>query len=267
MKYIIVCHREKVDEGLKSSKPSSLPPLTTRPSTAPVSSTCIVELELDSDRPSKRSCGGRNNCTSSVEFDDTSIEPTEIEAAVRLHARKFVILCGLWLALSSKSAKAFFDIVLDDEYNPELRFSTDDDANEEHAQLRPDLPSCVPVEVIDGLNTLEHLLEDGPVHVQAQTMHSKLNIEYTAPGAIAGAAVFTLFLFSGDKDFGKVGNLTRINYYNCFGKYLEVILDSLRLRKLALEAEDEDEELSAACNQLLEMPSVPEIDLDEDDDL
>jgi hypothetical protein len=29
----------------------------------------------------------------------------------------------------------------------------------------------------------------------------------------------------------------------------------------------EDEELLAARNQLLEMPSVPEIDLDEDDDL
>ncbi|KAJ7897548.1 hypothetical protein B0H14DRAFT_3424906 [Mycena olivaceomarginata] len=78
-----------------------------------------------------------------------------------------------------------------------------------------------------------------------------------------------------------------------FGKYLEVILDGLRLRKrwtrdlflhwdttlfptlngshfgggMAPEAEDEDEELSAAHDQLLEMPSVPEIDLDEDDDL
>jgi hypothetical protein len=35
---------------------------------------------------------------------------------------------------------------------------------------------------------------------------------------------------------------------------------------VASEAEDEDEELSAARDQLLEMPSVPEIDLDEDDD-
>ncbi|KAJ7880013.1 hypothetical protein B0H14DRAFT_2566510 [Mycena olivaceomarginata] len=76
--------------------------------------------------------------------------------------------------------------------------------------------------VIDGPNAPEHLLKDGPVH---------LNIEYTTPGVIAGTAVFTLFLFSGDKDFGKVGDLTGINYYDCFSKYLEVILDSLRLRK------------------------------------
>jgi hypothetical protein len=43
--------------------------------------------------------------------------------------------------------------------------------------------------VIDGPNAPEHLLEDRPVHVQAQTMRSKLNVEYTTPGAIAGAAV------------------------------------------------------------------------------
>jgi hypothetical protein len=36
---------------------------------------------------------------------------------------------------------------------------------------------------------------------------------------------------------------------------------------MAPEVEAEDEELSAARDQLLEMPSVPEIDLDEDDDL
>jgi hypothetical protein len=36
---------------------------------------------------------------------------------------------------------------------------------------------------------------------------------------------------------------------------------------VAPEAEDKDKELSAVRNQLLEMPSVPEIDLDEDDDL
>ncbi|KAJ7807191.1 hypothetical protein B0H14DRAFT_3483494 [Mycena olivaceomarginata] len=371
----------------------------------------IVELELDSERPSKRSCGGRNNRTSGVEFEDPSIEPTSIEAAVRLHGRKFVILCGLWLALGCKSAKAFFDTALDDEYNPELRFAADDDAKEEQprqAQLRelrdimepelrayitqrwfskafsdgmcsqlantrsrlrgpalpailsgvpdsrastlnaadpmpkPDIPAShlrtqesrqlhfrerigyhsaknkykvfgVPflhgnesdtldfdqifrhvfllkvfAAVIDGPNAPEHLLEDRPVHVQAQTMRSKLNVEYTTPGAIAGAAV----LVRGHKDFGKVGDLTGINYYDRFGKYLEVILDGLRLRKrwtrelfllwdttlfptlngshfgggVASEAEDEDEELSAARDQLLEMPSVPEIDLDEDDD-
>ncbi|KAJ7882029.1 hypothetical protein B0H14DRAFT_2565553 [Mycena olivaceomarginata] len=74
-----------------------------------------------------------------------------------------------------------------------------------------------------------------------------------------------------------------------FGKYLEVILNGLCLRKrwtrdLFLHWDTtlfptlngshfgggmapEAEELSAARDQLLEMPSVPEIDLDEDDDL
>jgi hypothetical protein len=77
--------------------------------------------------------------------------------------------------------------------------SATDDANEEHARLQPDLPSCVPVEgvspfrlhnmplsfiqvfaaVIDGLNTPEHLLEDGPVHVRRKrcTPSSMLSIQ------------------------------------------------------------------------------------------
>jgi hypothetical protein len=109
-----------------------------------------------------------------VEFDNTSIEPTEIEAAVHLHARKFVILCGLWLALGGKSAKAFFNTALDNEYSPKLRFAANDDANKEQpcqAQLRelhnimePELRAYITQCWFSKAVPCSSLLADSPTH-------------------------------------------------------------------------------------------------------
>ncbi|KAJ7223708.1 hypothetical protein C8J57DRAFT_1591521 [Mycena rebaudengoi] len=86
----------------------------------------LDDLENQSNNPRKRGRRARNH---RAKDDDI---PSE--RRVRQTGRKFVLICGLWLRLDDDDAESFLKAALDDDYDPELRFNSDDDIRQ--GQLR-----------------------------------------------------------------------------------------------------------------------------------
>ncbi|KAJ7215382.1 hypothetical protein GGX14DRAFT_391819 [Mycena pura] len=66
---------------------------------------------------------------------------------------------------------------------------------------------------------------------RAKSQQVRLGIKHTTPGAIAAAAIWVIFLFSGDEIWGPIGDVTAINYRDRFNEYLDTILEGLRRRQ------------------------------------
>jgi hypothetical protein len=90
-----------------------------------------LDVENEASNPRKRARLARNHRADGEEAD-SPFDAKELEERVRRHGRKFVILCGLWLALGTGDCEAFFKTPLNDEYDPELRFGADDPDSDEH---------------------------------------------------------------------------------------------------------------------------------------
>jgi hypothetical protein len=86
----------------------------------------LEDAENQSNNPRKRGRRARNH---RAQDDEVSSE-----IRVRQTGRKFVLICGLWLRLDDADLEAFLKTPLDDDYDPELRFSSDDDIRQ--GQLR-----------------------------------------------------------------------------------------------------------------------------------
>ncbi|KAJ7364120.1 hypothetical protein DFH08DRAFT_1015998 [Mycena albidolilacea] len=138
------------------------------------------------------------------------------------------------------------------------------------------------VSIIWGPTSADGVMEKRSQHPKASTMQRIFNIKYTTPGAIAGSAVWTIWLFSADTMFGQVGDVTGINYYHRYNKYLAKILEGLQRRQqwarelflfwdshvfpetnssnfgggVQEDAEDVRAELAAATDVLTNMPVV-----------
>ncbi|KAJ7881975.1 hypothetical protein B0H14DRAFT_2565505 [Mycena olivaceomarginata] len=91
-------------------------------------------------------------------------------------------------------------------------------------------------------------------------MQHIFNIKYTTPGAIAGSAVWTIWVFSADTMFGRVGDVTGINYYHRYNEYLAKILEGFQRRQhpnfgdgVQEDAENVQAELAAATDVLTNM--------------
>ncbi|KAF7345919.1 hypothetical protein MVEN_01614200 [Mycena venus] len=302
----------------------------------------LVDTENEANNPHKRACRSRNHRTED-EVVDSSCNPKRLEERVRRYGRKFVMLCGPWLALGNGDLEAFFKTTLDDDYDAELRFAADDPEHDEHEErqgqlreLRDILPNdllpfltsswmakafddgmhsqcsstvtrlrhaalshivagfkvnnkkvkasklsssevrqhlfAVPIgwsedkgkyaywdilflhgnesETLDfnevfrhalllkifvssirGPTSADGVMEKRSQHPKAITMQRIFNIKHTTPGAIAGSAVWTIWLFSADTMFGRIGDVTGINYYHRYNEYLAKILEGLRRRQ------------------------------------
>ncbi|KAJ7292181.1 hypothetical protein C8J57DRAFT_1589382 [Mycena rebaudengoi] len=86
----------------------------------------LEDAENQSNNPRKRGRRARNH---RAQDDEVSSE-----IRVRQTGCKFVLICGLWLRLDDADLEAFLKTPLDDDYDPELRFSSDDDIRQ--GQLR-----------------------------------------------------------------------------------------------------------------------------------
>ncbi|KAJ7262853.1 hypothetical protein C8J57DRAFT_1719109 [Mycena rebaudengoi] len=86
----------------------------------------LDDLENQSNNPRKRGRRARNHRTNDDDIPS--------ERCVRQTGRKFVLICGLWLRLDDDDAESFLKAALDDDYDPELRFNSDDDIRQ--GQLR-----------------------------------------------------------------------------------------------------------------------------------
>ncbi|KAJ7252510.1 hypothetical protein C8J57DRAFT_1722759 [Mycena rebaudengoi] len=86
----------------------------------------LDNLENQSNNPRKRGRRARNHRAK----DD------DIPSERRVHQTgcKRVLICGLWLRLDDDDAESFLTAALDDDYDPELRFNSDDDIRQ--GQLR-----------------------------------------------------------------------------------------------------------------------------------
>ncbi|KAJ7816412.1 hypothetical protein B0H14DRAFT_2602674 [Mycena olivaceomarginata] len=94
----------------------------------------LVDAENENNNPRKRSRRSRNHRTEGIEEESRDFTPKELKGRVRRTGRKFVILCGLWLCLDDDDYEAFFNAELDNDYNAELHFNSDD--NIQQGQLR-----------------------------------------------------------------------------------------------------------------------------------
>ncbi|KAJ7202776.1 hypothetical protein GGX14DRAFT_570453 [Mycena pura] len=145
--------------------------------------------------------------------------------------------------------------------------------------------------IIRGAAAAEGVMGKVSQHSKAKTMQKMFNITSTTPGAIAACAIWVIWLFSADKSFGKVGDVTGINYYDHFNLYLEKILEGLRLRQRWVrelflywdghvfpewngarfgggvdpDDDDEREELAEATAALHDMPVVSDDDEEGED--
>lgn len=92
----------------------------------------IVDLENGDERPRKRPC--RNKRTEGASIDSVDFTPHELEARARRIGRKYVILCGPFINTGSGDIESFVNTPLDADYDPQTRFSSDDDIRQ--GQLR-----------------------------------------------------------------------------------------------------------------------------------
>ncbi|KAJ7276576.1 hypothetical protein C8J57DRAFT_1504410 [Mycena rebaudengoi] len=76
-------------------------------------------LAASSNNPRKRGRRARNHRAKDDEIPS--------ERRVRQTGRKFILICGLWLRLDDDDAESFLKAVINDDYDPELRFNSDDD--------------------------------------------------------------------------------------------------------------------------------------------
>ncbi|KAJ7304607.1 hypothetical protein DFH08DRAFT_825368 [Mycena albidolilacea] len=102
----------------------------------------LIDVENEGSNPRKRGSRARNHRADREERVrvDPPSDAKELEECVCRHGRKFVILCGLWLALGTGDCEAFFKTPLDDKYDAELRFGADGPDGDEHKRGRPTLP-------------------------------------------------------------------------------------------------------------------------------
>ncbi|KAJ7263887.1 hypothetical protein C8J57DRAFT_1333101 [Mycena rebaudengoi] len=96
-----------------------------------------VDAENEVQNPTKRTRTSRNHRTDGAQDLPTGCTGPELAARIRRYGRKFVILCGIWLALGEDDVQAFFSTSFDEDYDPELRFNgAIDESGERQAQLR-----------------------------------------------------------------------------------------------------------------------------------
>ncbi|KAF7325466.1 hypothetical protein MKEN_00395200 [Mycena kentingensis (nom. inval.)] len=111
----------------------------------------IDDVENAANDPRRRKKDSRNHRHVDEEDVPPSFTPEELCARVRSYGRKFVLLCGLWLAFgSSGDVYDFFQVPLDDEYDPLLRFSgTEDETDERQGQIR-ELIDILPEDMVES---------------------------------------------------------------------------------------------------------------------
>ncbi|KAJ7792213.1 hypothetical protein B0H14DRAFT_3564098, partial [Mycena olivaceomarginata] len=85
--------------------------------------------------------------------------------------------------------------------------------------------------IIRGVKSAAKVMDGTSRLPKANTMQRLFGITYTTPGAIAACAIWVIWLFSADDDFGPVGEETAINYRDRHDEYLSKILEGLRLRQ------------------------------------
>ncbi|KAJ6548778.1 hypothetical protein B0H19DRAFT_1162016 [Mycena capillaripes] len=151
----------------------------------------LVEAENEKNNPSKRSRRSRNHRTEGVEEESRDFTPKELEGRARRTGRKFVILCGLWLCLDDDDYEAFFNAELDNEYNAELRFNSDDDIQQ--GQLREVL-DILPDDLLPFRKRawLAQAFKDG---MSGQRSHTRTrlrnNVQHILPDSIPASRVAT----------------------------------------------------------------------------
>ncbi|KAJ7826385.1 hypothetical protein B0H14DRAFT_2817401 [Mycena olivaceomarginata] len=147
---------------------------------------CLIDVENEASNPKKRSRRSRNHRTEGIEEQAVELTATELEARARQTGRKFVILCGLWLCLADDDYEAFFKADPDDEYDAELRFSSDE--NIRQGQLR---------EVLDILpdDLMQTRVAGAGDGMNSQRSHTRTrlrkDVEHIVPERIPAARVAT----------------------------------------------------------------------------
>ncbi|KAJ7334866.1 hypothetical protein DFH08DRAFT_813900 [Mycena albidolilacea] len=165
----------------------------------------LSDAQNEARNPRKRTPCARNHRADREERARIN-SPKELEECVHRHGCKFVILCGLWLALGTGDCEAFFKTPLDDEYDAELYFGADDPDGDEHdaiTHMRSKIRSWDEANSIFLNPSISHYID----------IHEVLN---TAPGGTASATVWAIWLFSSDETFSETGDVTGINYYHHF---------------------------------------------------
>ncbi|KAJ7314388.1 hypothetical protein DFH08DRAFT_972793 [Mycena albidolilacea] len=85
----------------------------------------LVNLENGNKRPRKRPC--RNKRTDGVTVKSIDFTLQELEARAHRIGRKYVILCGPFINTGSGNVESFVNTPFDEDYNPQMRFSSNDD--------------------------------------------------------------------------------------------------------------------------------------------
>ncbi|KAJ7791391.1 hypothetical protein B0H14DRAFT_3500460 [Mycena olivaceomarginata] len=119
------------------------------------------------------------------------------------------------------------------------------------------------VSIIRGPTSADGVMEKRSRHPKASTMQRIFNIKYTTPGAIAGSAVWTIWLFSADTMFGRI--LEGLQRRQQWARELFLFWDSHVFPEtngsnfgggVQEDAEDVRAELVAATDVLTNMPVV-----------